>query len=184
LLLLKKWKPILKKKIDTIIIDATEREYYRPCNDVEQSALFSGKQGYHTMKNTLFCDKSKYVHYLSFTTQGSIHDLELIRIEFNVTFNWFKKFNCIIDLGYLGFDKDYVTKSTLIPIKKPKNQQLTDDQKMYNKNVSSERIVIENSICGVKRFSSLVNRYRNKIFNFDDLIIRVATGIWNFHLLH
>ena len=134
------------------------------------------------MKNTIFCDKNKYVHFLGLTTQGSIHDLELIRIEFNMKYDWFANFNCMLDLGYLGFNNDYKTKTTIIPIKKPSKQELTDEQKLYNQKVSSERVVVENSICGIKRFSILVQRYRNKIFYFEDLIIRVAAGIWNFHI--
>ena len=134
------------------------------------------------MKNSIFCDKNKYIHFLGYTTQGSIHDLELIRIEFNTKYDWFANLNCMVDLGYLGFNNDYKTKTTIIPIKKPNNQELTNEQKLYNQKVSSERVVVENSICGIKRFSILVHRYRNKIFYFEDLIIRVAAGIWNFHI--
>jgi len=90
------------------LIDATEREHYRPKDREEQRALYSGKQGYHTIKNTVMSDPQKFVHYLGLTTQGSIHDLELLRIEFNPRYTaWFAPFDCIVDLGYLGFENDF-----------------------------------------------------------------------------
>lgn len=172
----------MKKKVGTVIIDATEREHFRPKNRDEQSALYSGKQKCHTIKNTVITDKSKYIHFLGLTTQGSIHDLELIRIEFNPKLPWFAYLVCLVDLGYLGFKDDFCPKELEIPIKKPKNQELNSEQKDFNRTLSQVRVIVENAICGIKRWAILCQRYRNKRLNFDDLIIRVAAGIWNLHL--
>ena len=51
-----------------------------------------------------------------------------------------------MDLGYLGFEKEYKCKKLFIPHKKPKKSELTDDQKAENKDVSSECIIVEHSI--------------------------------------
>lgn len=172
----------MKKKVDTITIDATEREHFRPKDKDNQSALYSGKQGYHTIKNTVICDKVKYVHFLGLTTQGSIHDLEMLRLDFDPKFSWFEPFECFVDLGYAGFSNDFSSKKLNIPIKKPKNAELSVEQKLFNQGLSKLRVVVENSICGIKRWSILYQRFRNKKLNFDDLVIRIAAGIWNLHL--
>ena len=175
---------ILKKKVNTLIIDATEREHFRPKDYYEQRALYSGKQGYHTIKNTVICDEQKYIHFLGLTTQGSMHDLELLRLDFDPKLAWFKTFKCLVDLGYLGFNKDFKVKNLEIPFKKPKKEALTTEQKDFNKNQSSVRVIVENAICGIKRWACLCQRYRNKKRNFEDKIIRIAAGIWNLHLLN
>ena len=172
----------MKKNISHLFIDATEREHYRPQNKEEQSALYSGKQGYHTIKNTVISDKAKFIHFLGLTTQGSIHDLELLRIEFDPRKSWFAPFNCLVDLGYLGFEKDFKPQNIDIPFKKMKKLPLTDEQKQFNKKQSQRRVVVENAICGIKRWAALNQRYRNKKRDFDDLIIRIAAAIWNLHL--
>ena len=48
--------------------------------------------------------------------------------------------------------------------------------------LSAVRVIVENAICGLKRFNILVQRFRNKIEVFDDLVIEIAAGIWNLHL--
>ncbi len=144
--------------------------------------MYSGKQGYHTIKNTVISDKEKYIHFLGLTTQGSIHDIELLRIEFDPKFLWFSALECYADLGYLGFGTDFNPKALHIPIKKPKNAELSAEQKTFNQGLSRLRVKVENAICGIKRWSILCQRYRNKKTNFDDLIIRIAAGIWNLHL--
>lgn len=171
------------KKIETVFIDATEREHYRPKDATEQQAIYSGKQGYHTVKNTIICDQDKYIHFLGITTQGSTHDISLLRHEFPTKEDtWFEDLTCYIDLGYLGFAKSYPESHPQIPIKKRNKQSLTPAQKEHNRLLVQRRIVVEHAIGGLKRFHSLVNRYRNKRFYFEDLIIRIAATLWNFHL--
>jgi hypothetical protein len=176
------WPSISKKKVDEIFIDATEREHCRPKDEVEQKALYSGKQGYHTIKNTVICDKSKFIHFLGLSTQGSMHDYALLKFEFPPEQDWFIAFNCAVDAGYQGFASDYKTKGVKIPIKKTPKQPRTEQERAHNTAVAKVRIVIEHAIGGIKRFQSLVVRYRNRIEGFEDTIIRIAAGLWNLHL--
>ncbi len=75
-----------------------------------------------------------------------------------------------------------------IPIKKPRkskgnpNPQLTDEQKAANKAVSQVRIFVEHAIGGLKRYNILVQRFRNHKENFEDDVIGIAAGLWNFAL--
>jgi hypothetical protein len=49
-----------------------------------------------------------------------------------------------------------------IPFKKSKNHPLTVDQKLYNRELSRERIVIENINAKIKTFKIMSERYRNR----------------------
>lgn len=167
-----------------MLIDSTERPHYRPKNTAQQRALYSGKRRCHTVKNTIIADRKRFIHFLSSSTQGNVHDLDLLRIDFHPRFDWFKKFDCILDLGYLGFARDYSTNSLKMPAKHTRKQpKLDSNQKKNNKAINHQRIPVEHAIGGLKRFDCLVNRFRNrKVPLFDDLIIQVCAGIWNFHL--
>ncbi len=102
---------------------------------------------------------------------------------------WFANIAVAVDLGYLGITTDYQGEAIDIPHKKPRkskanpNPQLTDAQKAENTAVSKIRIVVENAICGIKRYNILNHRYRNRTVNFDDDVIGICAGLWNFLLV-
>lgn len=110
----------------------------------------------------------------------------MLKSEFAVGQDWFKHLEVWIDLGYLGFEKDYQTRKVHIPIKKPyktKNNptpKLTKEQKEHNKTVSKTRVKVENAIGGIKRYAILQNKFRNKSASLRDFAIFVAAGLWNF----
>ena len=91
-------------------------------------------------------------------------------------------------MGYLGIEKDYKAKKILIPSKKPRktkqgfNPGLTDQQKEKNKEIGRQRVKVEHTICGIKRFNILVNKFRNKKRGFADMAITIASGLWNLKL--
>ena len=91
-------------------------------------------------------------------------------------------------LGYLGIQSDYAGDQVEIPIRKPRkskknpNPQLTAEQKATNKALSQVRIFVENAIGGIKRYNILVHRFRNHKANFEDDVIGICAGLWNFAL--
>jgi hypothetical protein len=58
----------------------------------------------------------------------------------------------MFDLGFLGVQKDYPGQKSYLPIKRKKNQTLTEVEEEYNKNHSKRRIVIEHTICRIKKY--------------------------------
>jgi glutaredoxin-related protein len=54
-------------------------------------------------------------------------------------------------LEYLGIEKDFPEQLSSIPNRKKRNLQLSDDHKEYNKNHSQKRIVVEHTICRLKK---------------------------------
>ena len=84
--------------------------------------------------------------------------------------------------GFVGFEKDYRCKELFIPHKKPKQQELTAEQKATNKVLAKERIVVEHSIAGLKRYRILSDRLRLHDLDLYNQILGVCAGLWNFKL--
>jgi len=64
------------------------------------------------------------------------------------------------DSGYQGIQSHYAW--SLIPIKKNKGQELSVEEKAFNKELSRRRIVIENSNAEIKVFKIMSLPYRNR----------------------
>jgi len=127
--------------------------------------------------------KDKLIEYISPCCSGSVHDYMLLKNNFNLSVDWFDKQHVMLDLGYIGFNKDYPnTKKISIPKKKKPKQNLAEKEKQYNKGVSSERIFVEHSIGGLKRYRILSNRLRVHLIELYDDILGICAGLWNFYL--
>ena len=58
----------------------------------------------------------------------------------------------VLDLGYLGVETDFPEQLSALPYKKKRNQQeLSSEEKEYNKIHSKKRIVIEHTICQIEK---------------------------------
>jgi DDE superfamily endonuclease len=69
----------------------------------------------------------------------------------------------------------------LHPHKKSQKKLLTNEQKLENKTFASERIKVEQSISGLKRYRILSERLRTQSLDFYDKILGVCAGLWNFY---
>ena len=69
--------------------------------------MYSGKKKRFTIKNTVITTVSKMVLFVGLTTQGSFHDYALLKEEFPPKQNWFESLKILVDLGYMGIQKDY-----------------------------------------------------------------------------
>jgi len=112
----------------------------------------------------------------------------LLKSEFPPEQDWFKNQNIVVDLGYQGIKKEYIAKQIHIPFKKPRKSKknpypkLTTEQKKYNQFVGSQRIYVENSLSGLKRFQKLCVKYRGKSVEKLDDSMEICAGLWNYKL--
>ncbi len=67
------------------------------------------------------------------------------------------------DLGYLGVEKDYSEQLSALPYRKKSNLDRSQEEIEYNKNHSKKRIVIEYTICRLKKYRILADVFRNKL---------------------
>ena len=86
------------------------------------------------------------------------------------------------DTGFQGYKPEGVT--LLQPKKKPRNGELTPDEKVFNRAVSSVRVEVEHQIGGAKRCQILVQKFRNRVENFVDDVMETACGLHNFRMSH
>jgi hypothetical protein len=106
----------------------------------------------------------------------------MFKEEFPPTEDWFKEHEVHVDLGFQGIEQDYTGKGFSIPHKKPKKQELTAEQKAENKSRARERLKVEHSISGLKRYRILADRLRMDDLDLYNVVLGVCAGLWNFCL--
>ena len=130
----------------------------------------------------------KFIVFVGRTFSGHHHDYTMLKQELPPEVDWFADLKVRADLGYLGIKSDYRGDQIDIPTRKPRkshknpNPQLSDEQRAANTAVSRVRIFIEHAIGGMKRYNILVHAFRNRLENFEDDVIGVCAGLWNFVL--
>ena len=115
--------------------------------------------------------------YLSDTYPGSMHDKKIYDYE-QITLS--KNINMFIDLGFIGLTSEHA--KIMIPYKRKKNFDLTEEQKNYNKWVSSIRVKVEHIIGNVKIFRKAKDKYRGRLYAREDNIMVVACALHNLKL--
>ena len=111
----------------------------------------------------------------------AVHDYQFFKDE-NIGDFIPENIPCWLDNGFLGIKKDYPNLNVKMPKKKPKGKELSKKDKNENKQISSIRILSEHTIGGVKRYKIVSDIYRNIKEKFEDKIMLVACGLWNYHL--
>jgi len=71
----------------------------------------------------------------------------------------------------------------MMPKKKPRGKELTDEEKAKNKVISSIRVRVEHAIGGIKRMQITTDKFRNKKESFNDKPMLISCGLWNYHLM-
>ena len=164
-----------------IMIDGTERPTQRPKDKQKQKERYSGKKKRHTIKNLTICDEEKKIKLLTSTKPGSKHDYGMTKEEEfpNHIPKWVEVH---LDNGFEGMDKDYNHLKIFKPKKKPKGKPLPNNQKKRNTGLSSIRVIVEHAIGGIKRMNIVSNIYRNRVRDFEDQVMLISSGLWNYHL--
>lgn len=124
----------------------------------------------------------KWIRYLSEAYVGKTHDYTLLKSVFPTDKDWFSHIEVRVDLGYQGFATDYLCKKAIIPHKKPRNQELTEQQVKENTQKAKERIYVEHTIGGMKKYHFLANRLRAKDFVMYNQVLGICAALWNFSI--
>jgi hypothetical protein len=128
-------------------------------------------------------DINKKIMFLSKSYVGTAHDFAILKTEFPTKHGWFTDHEIRLDLGFKGFSDLYNCKKLYIPNKKPRNAELTEEQKIINKEQASQRVLVEHSIGGMKRYRLLSERLRLHSVKLYDNIAGICAGLWNFNLM-
>lgn len=131
---------------------------------------------------------NRLILFLGYTYPGSQQDYAILKDEFPPELPWFESVKGVVDLGYLGIQKDYRAEQFSLPHRKPRKSkakpdpQLTSEQQAHNRALATLRVLVEHAIGGMKRYRILVNPYRNHRPNFEDDIAVICAGLWNFFI--
>jgi len=88
----------------------------------------------------------------------------------------------VFDLGYLGVEKDFPEQLSSLPKSKKRNKgELSKVEKENNKNHAKKRIVIEHTICRLKKFRILSDVFRNKLRRYGK-VSDIVSGLVNYRI--
>lgn len=164
-----------------IIIDGTERPAQRPKDKDKQKDRYSGKKKRHTIKNITVCDDKKRIRLLTSTQPGSKHDYGMTKEEeFPDHIPGWTEVH--VDSGFEGMDRDYEHLKLFKPKKKPRGKELPKHHKKRNTALSGIRVIVEHAIGGIKRMNIVSDIYRNRAKDFEDKVMLISSGLWNYHL--
>lgn len=163
----------------TFMMDGTERPINRPKDKAKQKSYYSGKKKCHTVKNNVITERSGKVLYLSGTNTGKKHDKKIADEE---GYRFPRGSKVLQDTGFQGYKPDGVI--VLQPKKKPRGGELTPQDKVINRAISSIRVEVEHHIGGVKRAQIVVKKFRNRVEGFVDDVMETACGLHNFRVSH
>ena len=154
----------------TMVLDGTEQRIAKcSVRDIEE-AFYSGKKRSHTLTKLIAVSPSGYLLFISKSYAGSLNDLNVVQMPENQIFNLLEPDEGVMaDGGYKGLYR--LHPNTFIPFSKAAGHpDLTPEEKKFNNELSSIRVIVENVIGHVKMWKccSLPFRYDN-IIEFDAL---------------
>jgi hypothetical protein len=158
-----------------LLIDGSERRRQRPKDAKKQEEHYSGKKKTHTDKNILLVNShSGKIVYLSPTEAGKKHDKK-IADEHEIVYPAGATLGK--DTGFQGYEPKGTI--TFQPKKKPKGKELSKADQWMNGLISGMRVLVENSIAGVKRCRIVKDVFRNTKAGFSDLAMEIACALHN-----
>lgn len=131
------------------------------------------------MKNVVITDEKRKVVFLSDTYEGRVHDKTIADDE---RYQVPEGSQLYQDMGFQGFQMEGV--EIMQPKKKPKGEELTDEEKEKNREISSVRIGVEHVINGIKRCRILKEKCRLWRDDVRDKLMETCCGLHNFRVLH
>ena len=159
-------------------IDVTEQEIQRPKDKNKKRNYYSGKKKKHTVKTKYMVNKEgKILHKSRHHKKGRQHDYTVYKDEQPQTPSQVEN---VLDLGC---EKDFPTVKYSLPIKKKRYMDLTEEQIEYNKNHSKMRVIIEHTICRIKKFCIMGTKYRNRLKRYDH-ISDIVSGLVNYRIMN
>jgi len=168
-------------------LDATEQEIPRPHSKRKRKTHYSGKRKKHTVKTQLTVNAKGLIVHKTNHVKGSMHDYALYKrshpqLPSNVRLG--------LDLGYLGIKDDYPKLNCMLPIKKKnpgrgkigvKAKELSAEQKAFNTELATQRVVVEHTNSRVKKFRIFGDEFRNRLKRYD-MVTGIVCGLVNFRI--
>ncbi len=142
---------------------------------------YSGKKKRHTIvKNQLMVNNRGYILHKIRYKKGRKHDYDVYKKNHPVIP---KEVVTVVDLGYLGVEKDFPEQLSFLPYKKKRNQDLSQEEIEYNIIHAKKRIVVEHTICRLKKYRIMSDIFRNKLRRYNK-VSDIVAGLINYRILN
>lgn len=161
-------------KVECIIGDVEEQQIERPSDN--QKEYYSGKKKMHTEKNQIIIEEQtkKIINFC--TASGKNHDFKMLKESEVLEYLEERQITGRFDLGYQGVQD--LLSNAIVPIKKPRGKELTEEQKKHNKELAKLRISIEHVNREIKIFRIMKYPYRNHRIRYKDKL-QIMCAIYN-----
>jgi hypothetical protein len=161
-------------------IDSTEQEIPTPTkNKRKRKTFYSGKKKKHTVKTQLMVNNEGLILHKTGHDRGRIHDYEIFKNKHPITPLQVEN---VLDLGYLGVKSDFPTVKYVLPFRKRRKSELSDEEKRYNGKHSKLRVIIEHTISRIKKFGIMGTKFRNRLGRYDHAS-DIVSGLVNFRIM-
>jgi len=120
-----------------------------------------------------------YILHKTNHKKGRRHDYDVYKKNHPITP---KQVLNVVDLGYLGIEKDFPQQISSIPNRKERNLQSSVEQKEFNRGHAKKRIVIEHTICRLKKYRIMKDVFRNRL-NKHNKISDIVLGLVNYRIM-
>ena len=170
----------------------------RPTDSDRRKAYYSGKKKQFTLKTQMVSDGDHHIWAISEAVPGTIHDKKLSD-QVHTLDRLPDGCDADADKGYQGLaaqvdlvtvvNPETGTTQTLprltvnTPHKKPKGEELTEDQKAFNAALSAIRVRVEHCIGWAKNWAILATRFRCAHSIYTS-IMRTICGLVNLQTQH
>ena len=114
--------------------------------------------------------------------KGRRHDYDIYKENHPITSK--EEVVNVFDLGYLGVEKDFPRQTSSIPKrKKRRSMGLLQEEINFNQEHAKKRIVIEHTICRIKKYRIMSDMFRNKLKKYNKVSDLVA-GLVNHRIMN
>ena len=176
-----------------IFIDGTHCPVQRPSKKTLRRMTYSGKKKRFTNNTNVYTNRDGVVIGISKCTVGSVGDITLLKERPMPFGRWEEAMHeadrpegdrnrLYCDRGYQGIATHLPGTVPMIPYKKTRKTPLTREQRRHNSRINSTRVLVEHSICRLKRYSRITDPYDGTAAQFNREF-NVITGLANLNLL-
>ena len=82
----------------------------------------------------------------------------------------------------MGIQNDFPTVKSVLPLRKKKNVTLSDEETAFNRKHSQLRMIVEHTICRIKKFGIMSCIFRNRLRKYDN-VSDIVSALLNFRIL-
>jgi len=161
--------------VQEVFVDGMERPIQRPTKPSTNRNHYSGKKKRYTRKAILVADPTRRIGWLTPSKRGARHDQRVADAN-GVIQAIPESVSVLTDSGFQGIRQPGLCQ----PRKGSKHHPLSEEDRAWDRLVSSIRVRVEHAIGGLNRFGAVSGIYRNHKSNCDDQFNLLAAGLWTF----